>query len=388
MINLTAFVNSTAEEWSTVDSQTNIEREDGTYTSDVWITEVMTTRREEATYKSDVWTTDVMTTGAPIVADSLVEQVVTTGLLMLFWLYVNLANGFIFRVVRSDQSLHTPHYMVLTLYMMSDLLYCNFTLLIMVPGAITNNIYVMTHVVSRVIMIILSSFALSSVHLVTLLAYERYCYFITPLKYIRKFTKCRIYVTAVIIYLIAFCVGLGVDLVQPRTPVATTMTYQAAGVAGQMTNIVYTLFYAIPSCIMSVMTLIRLRLLISKHNTDVKPIQLNDMNQDQSAVGGIIVKPVRRALKMVALVSGSFWLTMIPGFVIRIVLSASGVTWTVTDYRISLPLFALSRASHMMMTILSSLINPLIYVSVLKEMREAAWRCVGIERKSSGTLDN
>ena len=354
-MNLTEPENFTGEEQMTTDSQTLFEN-----TSDV----------------VGLWTTQVADTLSPIVMDSLGEQLITTGLLLLFWVYVNFSNGSLLYVIRKEYSLHTPQYMVLAAYMMCDLLYCNFTLLIMVPVAISNIIYVMTDAGSRVIGIILTTFALASVHLTALLSYERQCYFITPLKYPRLFTKCRIYTAVIIVGCFAFGVGLGVDLVDPRIPVATTMTYQAAGLAGQITNIVYTLFYAIPSCTVSIIALIRLRLLISKHKAEVQPV---DESGNQSAVSGIIVKPVRKALKMVALVSGSLWFTMVPGFLIRIGLSAAGVTWAVTDYRLSLPLFALSRASHMLITVVSSVINPIIYVSVLTEMREAAWRCVGIE---------
>ena len=56
---------------------------------------------------------------------------------------------------------------------------------------------------------------------------------------------------------------------------------------------------------MSVVALIKLRLLISKHQAQVHPTS-NVMNEDQSAVRGVIVKPIKKALKMVGLVSGSF----------------------------------------------------------------------------------
>ena len=369
MMNFTDFVNASTEELSTVDAQRISERENALYSSSA----------------GDLWTTALMATLSPIVTDSVAEQAITVGLLMLFWIYVNVSNGSLYYVIKCDYSLHTPHYMVLVSYMVCDVLYCNFTLLIMVPVAVSGNIHILTDIVSRAVAIILTSFALASVHLIALLAYERYSYFITPFKYTRKFTKYRICTAAMLIYFFAFCVGLGVDLVEPRVPVATTMTYQAAGLAGQITNILYTLFYAIPSCTISVVTLIRLRLLISKHTTQVQPAQAIDMSKGQSAVGGTIVKPVKQALRMVALVSGSFWFTMLPGFLIRIGLSASGVTWEVTDYRLSLPLFALSRASHMLITVMSSILNPVIYVSVLRELREAAWGCGRIERDNSDT---
>ena len=362
MTNVTESANITEEELLSTDSQTIF---------------------KNASAVVGLLTTQMAATLSPIVMGSLGEQLITIGLLLLFWVYVNISNGSLLYVIRRENSLHTAQYMVLAAYMVCDLLYCNFTLLIMIPVAISNNIYVMTDIVSRAIMVIMAAFVLASVHLNALLSYERQCYFITPLKYPRIFTKCRIYTTVIIICCFAFGVGLGVDLAEPRIPVATTMTYQAAGLAGQITNLVYTLFYAIPSCTMSIIALIRLRLLISKHKAEVQPSESFEMSENQSTVGGLIVKPVRKAMKMVALVSGSLWFTMVPGFLIRIGLSAAGVTWAVTDYRLFLPLFALSRASHMLITVVSSVVNPIIYVSVLTEMREAIWRCVGMERKKT-----
>ena len=326
-----------------------------------------------------------MTTLSPIVTDSLWEQVITAGLLILFWVYVNVSNGSLFYVIRSEYSLHTPQYMVLQSYMVCDTSYCNLTLLHMVPVVISNDIHVMSPAVSRILVTAIGSFLFSSLHLVGLLAYERYCYFNTPLKYTKKFTKTRIYTTVIIIYILALSIALAVDLVDPRIPVATIMTYQAAGLSMKITSIIYAVVYAIPSGTMSIVTLIKLRLIISKHKARVQPAVSIDMNEDQSEISGMIVRPVKKALKMVALVSGSFWLTMVPGFLIRIGLAAFGVTWADTDSRISLPMFALSRANYLMITVLSSVLNPIIYISVLTELREAAWKCIGIKRSNSDT---
>ena len=302
---------------------------------------------------------------------------------MLIWLYVNFASGSLWYVIRKEYSLHTPQYMVLVSYMVCDALYCNLSLLHMVPVVINNNIHVMSDIVSRILYTFTGSFLLSAVHMVGLLAYERYFYFIKPLKYPGMFTKARIYTTVAVTYIFSFCMSLAIDLIDPRVPVAIVMTYQASAGASKINNLVFICVYFIPSGTMGVVALIKLRLLISKHQAQVHPPPSNDMNEDQSAVSGVIVKPIKKALKMVGLVSGSFWLTLIPGFLIRLGLSASGVTWADTDYRTSLLPFVFFRVSYMLITVLSSVINPVIYVSVLTELKEAAWKHIGIERNNS-----
>ena len=360
----TVHVNSAGEELFTSDSQTIPESSRPTSSEDLWITGKMATG---------------------IVTDSPLEQAITAGLLIFFWLYVTLSNGFLFYVLRKDYSLHTPQFMVLGPYMVCDVLYCNLTLLHMVPIVISNNIHVIPDRVSRIIVAVYMSFLLSSFHLIGLQAYERYSYFITPLKYPRKFTKRRIFTAVIIVFVLAFCFALGVDLISPRIPVATIMTYQVTGLATKLTSISYAVVYAIPSGTVSALTLIKLRALISSHKTQVQPSVSIDMSEDQSGISGSLVEPVKKAMKRVVLVSGSFWLTIIPGFLTRIGLSASGVTWADTDQRISLSLFALSRASYMLITVMSSVLNPIIYIAVLTELREAVLKCVGIKRNNTDT---
>ena len=348
---------------------------------------ISTSSSEDASYTSaaggGLWTTGVMSTLKPIVTDSLDEQIVTAGILMLVWLYVNFTNGSLWYVIRKEYSLHTPQYMVLVSYMVCDALFCNLTLLQMVPVVISNNIHVISDIVSRILTIFIGSFIYSSIHMVGILAYERYFYFINPLRYPGRFTKARIYAAVAAIYIFSFCMSLAIDLIEPRIPVATVLTYQASALASKINNIIFIFVYFIPSGTMSVVALIKLRLLISKHQAQVHPTESNVMKEDQSAVSGVIVKPIKKALKMVGLVSGSFWITLIPGFLIRVGLSASGVTWADTDYRTSLLTFVFSRVSYMLISLLSSVINPLIYISVLTELKEAVWKHIGIKRNNS-----
>ena len=365
-------VNSTVEELFTTDSQTF----SGSTSSSGDVS--------DSSPAGGLWTTETMATVAPIVTDSIWEQAITAGLLILFWLYVNFSNGTLLYVIRKDYSLHTPQFMVLGSYMVCDVLYCNLILLHMVPVVISNDIHVMSDTVSRILVTVMTSFLFSTFHMVGVLAYERYCYFVTPMKYTRKFTKSRIYAAVIIIFVLALCVALAVDLVTPRVPVATVMTYQATGWSSMLSNYLYFVVFIIPSGSVSVVTLIKLRLLISKHNARIEP-QSDVMNEDQSAVGGIIVKPIKKALKMICLVSGSFWLTVIPSMLIRAGVRGSGVTWADTDHRVSLPMFALARTSYLMMTVLSSALNPIIYLTLLTELRKAVWKCIGIKRKNSVT---
>ena len=328
-----------------------------------------------------LWTTEPveLEAGEPIVTDSLSEQVITVSLLLAFWLYVNLTNGFLLYVMKKVKALETPQSMILASYMVCDMLYCNFQLPIMVPIAISNRLDIMPLKLCRAWMTPTTGFLLTSFHLIGLIGYERYCYFITPLKYTKIFTKVRIYATVTIIYLVSFCISLTVELTATRALKSTHMTCQTTGQDSKISNIFYFTFYFIPCGTVSVITLIRLRLIISKHKAQVAVLP-EVISEDQTIVNGLMVKPVKQAIRMVSLVSGSFWLTTMPGAIIRVSLSSAGVTHAVTDYRTSIPLFALSRGSYLLITLVSSILNPIIYIAVLVDLREAVWKCIRLKR--------
>ena len=314
-----------------------------------------------------------------IVTDSLTEQVITVSLLMASWLYINFTNGFLLYVLKKMNTLDTPQYMLLVFYMICDVLYCNCQLLVMVPVAIMSSIDALNVVVCRVFITAATSFFTACTHLVGFIAYERYSYFVTPLKYPLKFTKVRIYTLVALIYLVSLSIAVAFDLVSPKVPVATTMSCQASGPYNKIAIIFQFTFFGIASGSISVITLIKLRLMMSKHQAQVAALP-QTISDDQSAINGLIVKPIKKAFKMLALVSGSFWFTLMPGAVIRLSLSASGVTWLDTDYRTSIPLFAMSRASYIMITLVSSILNPIIYIAVLPDVRAAVLKNMGINK--------
>ena len=303
--------------------------------------------------------------------DSYLEQVITVSLLMVFWIYVNITNGFLLHIIRKDHSLHTPQYTVLALYMVGDTVYFNSVLLHMVPVAITNNMYVFSAAVTHVLIQISQNLLMSSIHMIGLIAFERYGYFVTPLSYTRRFTKTRILIYVVFIYLFSLCMGVAVYLIEPlRVDVESIMTHQVSGEAARNTNILYTVVYIIPSGLISVITLIQLRLLISKHTSQIAQ-QSNADCEQQSAVNAIIIKPVQKAIKMICLVSGCFWLNTMPAALIKTILSASTLHATPA-------MMALSKASHLLLVVMTSVLNQAIYVFVLTNLRKSIWKYIGI----------
>ena len=129
----------------------------------------------------------------------------------------------------------------------------------------------------------------------------------------------------------------------------------------------------LPSAVISIFTMINLRLLISTHQARVNPALTEGV--DNQALDNLVTK-VRKAIKMVTLVSGTFWVTMVPGIIIRSVVYNSGTTCNDTDTRRHMQAFVMARSGWLILTLMSTLINPIIYLTVQVELREAVMKCL------------
>ena len=328
---------------------------------------------------ADSSTKESIITGGSIVTDSLTEQAILLSALVLFLVYVNLSNTFLLYAMKKTSLLDSPQYMILASYMVCDLLYFNLQLPVMIPVLIKNRMDAIQVLPCSVFMTTSAGFFLACIQLVGLISYERYSYFITPLKYPEKFTKLRVYTMVSVIVFFSLCASVFGTFMSPRIPVATTISCQATGENFLMSTLALIGFFCAPSGLMSIVTLIRLRLLMSKHQAQMAAAP-EAINEDHSAVHGIIIRPIKKAFKMVILVSVCFWLTIMPGVAIRFGLTASGVTWSETDDRTSFALFALSRANYFLIFLVSSCINPIIYVASLPEIRKAVRKCLRVRQ--------
>ena len=311
-----------------------------------------------------------------IITATVTEQVLTTALLTLFWIYVNTVNGFIVYVIRTTSSLlENCLYPVLICYILSDVLMCNLHMMVIIPLLIGNTVASLHHLVCSVIMCMFVAMLFTNLWMVGYMAFERYMYFIRPLRYMSYFTKNKIIIVNLCVYSFSFVMSLIFELIESRVVIATTM---ACGVAGPVTKIsdaFYILLFWVPSGSMSLISVVNLGLLASKHRAqvDIQIPQEEDGAHTTHTTQPDIAAAIRRAIKMIILVSGSFWITSVPAVIVRESLLASGVTWMDTDGRSNVALFALSRGAYLLMTTVSSILNPIIYISLQNDLRKAVF---------------
>ena len=99
-------------------------------------------------------------------------------------------------------------------------------------------------------------------------------------------------------------------------------------------------FFA-PPAVISIFTLIALCMLVSEHQAKVTHNNQGEPATHRAEIRFVLV--VKRNLKMLVLISGTLWLTIIPSFVIRSVIFSAGITWEDTDGRSSTPMFVLAK---------------------------------------------
>ena len=309
-------------------------------------------------------------TTEPIIAESLLEQVLTAGLLTIFWLYVHLVNGCIIFVIRTSNSLKENYqYPVLTCYIISDMILCNCNIMIILPLVIANDVDRLPRGYCHTVSTLMTGALFTNIWMIGYLAYERYMYFVRPLKYLRYFSNIKIILANIFMYTIGFSVSLIGTHAAGRELVTSTLTCTASEEHAQKVNIVAFLVFWIPSGCTSIISFIRIRLVTSKHTAQVAAQFPNAENLSEHHFNPVFAW--KKTVKTVALVSGAFWITAMPGVLVRIGIYASDFTPHDGDNRSDLVVFALSRGSYLLMTSLSSILNPVIYLTLQKDLRKA-----------------
>ena len=314
-----------------------------------------------------------------IVTDTIAERVLTILFLSLCLWYIDFSNVFLLYVIKKEPQLHTPQYMVLSSYMICDLIYINTAIVPMIVLVIGNYATFIPVGICQCVTTVSTGVFFSMAHMVGYMAYERFVVFFRPLTYTRYFSPKKIIVTSMIIHLIGQ-VYAGISMITVgRVMVTTALNCQPRAAGLVYLNPITTIFFFMPPACMSGYVLARLTALISKHKAQVSALPSGSEANQAAKQSKKQVFSGKRALKMVALVSGSFLGTTVPFVLIRVALFSSGVTWKQTDARENIADFAISRFCWLAVAVLSSLANPAIYVYAQTDLRKLAKKNLGMK---------
>ena len=305
-----------------------------------------------------------------IVTGSSLEQVLTAVVITIFCLYVNTVNSFLIHVIKKTNTLcENVYYNLLTLYMLCDIISGNVIFFQALPATIANNVLVFSIYYCRIVSAIGKIIHLASVYILGYLALERLVLFRYPFRYNRYFTTTKLKITLIILFSLPILYTIVTDAIFVRVPVTTRMYCLLPESYRKKANLIVIGFFFCPTLLISIYTLISLGLLIKKHQA-----RLNAMNDMATQPIKNMLTNVKGHMRMLLSISGTFLLTILPGIIIRLVLFPSGATWEEVDTRTDMTVFIWSKIGWFMEIILSSFINPIIYITHLPDLRRAVWK--------------
>ena len=314
-----------------------------------------------------------------IVTDTITEQVLTLMVLIFFWVYINFWNTFLMYVIRKEPQLRMPQYMVLSSYMICDLIYINSSLPHMIILVISNHPTFIPLWICQYSNVITAGVFFSMAHMVGYMAYERFIIFFRPLTYNSFFSPKKIIITSLCIHLFGQTYAIVTNALFGRNLATTALHCQPSAAGLLYLNPITAALFFIPSVCMSFYVLFRLSALITKHKAQVSALSSGNEASQEEKQRKKQVFSGKRAIKMVALVSGSFLGTTIPFVFIRVALFSSGVTWKQTDARENIVDFAITRLCYLAVTLLSSVANPAIYLYAQNDLRRLVKKHLGIK---------
>ena len=314
-----------------------------------------------------------LTTPLPsVVTGSLLEQVLTATVVSLFWLYVNTTNAFLTYVIKKTDTLHeNTHYTLLSLFMLCDIMSGNVILFQGLPVIITNNVLVFSLYYCQIISAIGKILNLTSVYMLGYLAIERLVFFRYPFRYNRYFTKIKIKITCMILFSLPMLYTIVIDALFVRIPVTTRMYCVLPESYTKKYNLIIKIVFFCPSLVISIFTLISLGLLVKKHQSRLNPGMVDKATQQP--IENMLSK-VKRHMKILLSISGTFWIAIVPGMVIRMILFPSGAAWNEADTRRDMTLFIWAKIGWFVEIVVSRLLNPVIYLTHLPDLRRAVWK--------------
>ena len=308
----------------------------------------------------------------PIVTGSLLEQVLSAVGGTLFWLYVNTMNGLLISVIKKTHSLsENVHYNLLSIYMLCDIISSNLMFFQGLPAIIANNVLVFSLYYCQIVSSIGKIIYLASVCMLGYLAIERLVFFKYPFRCNRYFTTTKIKITCIILFSFPMLYTIVTDAIFVRVPVTTRIYCVLPESYTKKYSLIVKIIFFCPSLVISISTLISLSLLMTKHQARLNPGMI-DM-AIQQPIENMLTR-MKRHMKILVSISGTFWLAIVPGMVIRMILFPSGAAWKEADTRSDMTLLFWAKFGWCLEIVLSSLINPVIYLTHLPDLRQAVWK--------------
>ena len=219
---------------------------------------------------------------------------------------------------------------------------------------------------------VVQSFALGLVGHIAAIACERYVFFCHPFRYLQQFSKARIVAAVVMCYTIPIIVLMTPSMESGSTFHASILS---CTISDNKPSGKFFALIVLPSAAVTIYCMIRVWCL--SRSAAVGPGVVG--NQQTLATP---VHQARKTLKMILLLSGTFWVTSLPAYVSWMTIFMAGNTWEDLDSRRYIGPSIVMRLTMFTHCFVSSAVNPLIYYYSRKDLRLATCKLLRLNRNT------
>lgn len=211
------------------------------------------------------------------------------------------------------------------------------------------------------------------------MAYERYLFFCRPFDYAAFLPTARVMAVLATGYLVSLIYTVVTEVLIGRFYHSSVITCNLPDSAVQ--SLVQFVIFFLPSGVVTIFSAVRIWRLARRSRVAPATVVMS------AAMGGMAgagrasavvssrstpVKQAYKGLRMILLVSGTLWGTIMPHYAVRIIIFNAGYTWHDLDSRRHLMPAIAMRIATFVGTTVSSAVNPIIFYYSRKDLRTAA----------------
>ena len=289
-----------------------------------------------------------------------------------------IGNGRIIFIICRKECYHLPYFYIIASYAVADIIQALTSIPIMFFAFVINEGFDVPEFVCALTGILSPGMVFISFHILTLMALERYYYFVRPLKYPLLFTTRNVIIIEAILWSLMLLFSTGIHFADPRK--FYTSVIQCQSPSAGIIIYIQIICYLLPALIGALFSIIKLWSLRTSHQARVQD-NTDKNNKSQNKQRGA-------ALKIIILTSGLFWITYLPPGLFRMIVFARGITLEELDKFTSPELSYSFRYLNIVLFTLSSVINPFIYLYTHKPLRRHFFgRFYWVKQQDNGTTN-
>ena len=272
-------------------------------------------------------------------------------------------------IIKSPE-LYNAHFYLLGVYCSVDIILVSLTgpvfIVFLSDGHVSN-------IVCQVIAVVVQSLALGLVGHTAAIACERYVFFCHSFRYLQQFSKARIVAAVVICYTIPVIVLMTPSMESGSTFHSSILSCTISDNTKPSAKLFALI--VLPFAAVTIYCMIRVWCL--SRSAGMGPGALGNQQTLTTPV-----HQARKTLKMILLLSGTFWATSLPAYVSWMTIFMAGNTWEDLDSRRYIGPSIVMRLTMFTHCFVSSAVNPLIYYYSRKDLRLATCKLLRLNRNT------